>query len=100
MRLATAPRGRWVSFSVAKSLTSTLVGAAIKDGHIASVDDAVTRYIPELRDSVYDGVTLRQLLTMTSGVRWNEDYTGPHGRRGPCSTKTPSSRAWTPRSAT
>ena len=67
--------GRWASFSVAKSLTSTLVGAAIKDGYISSVDDVVTRYIPELRDSAYDGVTVRQLLTMTSGARWNEDYT-------------------------
>jgi len=67
--------GRWVSFSVAKSLTSTLVGAAIKDGYISSIDDVVTRYIPELRDSAYDGVTVRQLLTMTSGTKWNEDYT-------------------------
>ena len=66
--------GRWVSFSVAKSLTSTLVGVAIKDGHISSVGDFVTRYIPELRNSAYDGVTVRQLLTMTSGAKWNEDY--------------------------
>ena len=71
--------GRWVSFSVAKSLTSTLVGVAIKDGHISSVDDLVSRYIPELRDSAYDGVTVRQLLTMTSGAKWNEDYTDPKG---------------------
>jgi len=70
-------QGRWVSFSVAKSLTSTLVGAAIKDGFISSVDDAVTRYLPELRDSAYDGVTVRQLLTMTSGAKWNEDYKDP-----------------------
>lgn len=69
--------GRWTSFSVAKSFTSTLVGAAIRDGHIASVDDPVTRYIPELAGSGYDGVTVAQLLTMTSGVRWNEDYTDP-----------------------
>lgn len=69
--------GRWVSFSVAKSLTSTLLGAAIKDGAISSVDDAVTRYIPELRGSAYDGVTLRQLLTMSSGIQWNEDYKDP-----------------------
>jgi len=66
--------GRWVSFSVAKSLTSTLVGVAIKDGYISSVDDVLTRYIPELRDSAYDGVTVRHLLTMTSGAKWNEDY--------------------------
>lgn len=67
--------GRWTSFSVAKSFTSTLVGAAIKDGFIKSVDEPVTRYIPELAGSGYDGVTIAQLLTMTSGVRWNEDYT-------------------------
>jgi len=69
--------GRWVSFSLAKSLTGTLVGAAIKDGFIASIDDAVTRYIPELHGSVYDDVTLRQLLTMSSGVQWNEDLRDP-----------------------
>lgn len=67
--------GRWTSFSVAKSFTSTLVGAAIKDGFIKSVDEPVTRYIPELAGSGYEGVTIAQLLTMTSGVRWDEDYT-------------------------
>lgn len=66
--------GRWTSFSVAKSFTSTLVGAAIRDGYIDSVDDMVSRYIPDLRGSAYDEVSIRQLLTMTSGVRWNEDY--------------------------
>lgn len=71
------PGQRWTSFSVAKSLTSTLVGAAVKDGFIKSIDDPVTRYIPELAGSGYDGVTIRQILTMTSGVRWNEDYTDP-----------------------
>jgi CubicO group peptidase (beta-lactamase class C family) len=69
--------GRWISFSVTKSLTSTLVGAAIKDGFISGVDDLVTRYIPELEGSSYDKVTLRQLLTMTSGTQWNEDYASP-----------------------
>ena len=66
---------RWNSFSVAKSITSTLVGAAIKDGYIQSLDDRVTRYIKALHGSAYDEVTVRQLLTMTSGVKWNEDYT-------------------------
>ena len=65
---------RWTSFSVAKSLVSTLVGAAIKDGFIESLDDPLTDYIPELAGSGYDGVTVEQLLTMTSGVKWNEDY--------------------------
>ncbi|WP_442623119.1 serine hydrolase domain-containing protein [Parasphingopyxis sp.] len=69
---------RWTSFSVAKSLTSTLVGAAIVDGHIESLDAPVTDYIPELAGSGYDGVSVRQLLTMTSGVRWNESYTDPN----------------------
>lgn len=71
------PGGRWTSFSVAKSFTSTLVGAAIEDGYIHSLADPVTRYIPELAGSGYDGVTIEQLLTMTSGVKWNEDYTDP-----------------------
>ena len=66
---------RWNSFSIAKSITSTLVGAAMKDGAIRSLDDPVTRYITGLRGSAYDEVTVRQLLTMTSGVKWNEDYT-------------------------
>ena len=70
-------KGRYTSFSVAKSLTSTLVGAAIKDGFIKSVDDPVTRYIPELAGSAYEGVSVKQVLTMTSGVKWNEDYTDP-----------------------
>jgi CubicO group peptidase (beta-lactamase class C family) len=69
---------RWTSFSVAKSFTSTLVGAAVKDGLIASIDDPVTKYVPELKGSGYDGVTVKQILTMTSGVKWNEDYTDPN----------------------
>lgn len=72
------PEQRWTSFSVAKSFTSTLVGAAVKDGYIGSVQDPVTKYVPELAGSGYDGVTVEQILTMTSGVRWNEDYTDPN----------------------
>jgi CubicO group peptidase (beta-lactamase class C family) len=70
--------GRWTSFSVAKSITSTLVGAAIRDGHIRSLDDRVSDYIPDMKGSAYDDVSIRQLLTMTSGVRWNEDYGDPN----------------------
>ena len=66
---------RWTSFSVAKSVTSTLIGAAIEDGYIRSLDDPVVHYIPRLAGSAYEGVTIRQLITMTSGVKWNEDYT-------------------------
>jgi CubicO group peptidase (beta-lactamase class C family) len=71
------PAGRWTSFSVAKSFTSTLVGAAIADGYIKSITEPVTKYIPELAGSGYDGVTIEQLLTMTSGVKWDENYSNP-----------------------
>ena len=71
-------RGRWTSFSVAKSITSTLVGAAIRDGFIQSMEDKVSHYIPQMKGSAYDDVSIRQLLTMTSGVRWNEDYADPN----------------------
>jgi CubicO group peptidase (beta-lactamase class C family) len=70
-------KGKWTSFSVAKSFTSTMVGAAIKDGFIKSIDDKVSAYIPDLKGSAYDDVTIQQLLTMTSGVKWNEDYGDP-----------------------
>lgn len=76
--LGFGPTGRWTSFSVAKSFTSTLVGAAIADGAIHSMNDKVSQYIPDLRGSAYDDVSIRQLLTMTSGVRWNEDYEDPN----------------------
>jgi CubicO group peptidase (beta-lactamase class C family) len=69
--------GLWSSLSVAKSVTSTLVGTAIKDGYIKSVDDYVTDYIPDLKGSAYDSVKIRHLLTMTTGIRWNENYTDP-----------------------
>jgi len=72
------PQDRWTSFSVAKSVTATLVGAAVKDGFIKSLDDPVTTYIPQLKGSAYEGVTVRHLITMTSGVKWNEDYTDPN----------------------
>lgn len=75
--LGFGPEGRWTSFSVAKSFTSTLVGAALKDGLIRSMEDKVSDYIPQMKGSAYDDVSVRQLLTMTSGVRWNEDYRDP-----------------------
>jgi CubicO group peptidase (beta-lactamase class C family) len=71
------PQDKWTSFSVAKSFTSTLVGAAIKDGSIKSLEDKVSDYILDMKGSAYDDVSIRQLLTMTSGVKWNEDYSDP-----------------------
>ena len=72
---------RWMSMSVVKSITATLIGAAIKDGHIRSIDDALTRYLPDLSTSAYDGVTVRNLLQMASGVSWDETYTDPKSDR-------------------
>jgi CubicO group peptidase (beta-lactamase class C family) len=80
-RFGNTARTRWMSMSVAKSVTSTLFGAALHEGLIGSLDDPVVRYVPRLRGSAYDGVTLRQVLTMTSGVRWSEAYADPSSDR-------------------
>ena len=72
---------RWASMSIAKSVTATLIGAAIHDGHIASLDDPVTQYVRQLAGSAYEAVTIRQLLQMTSGVAWDETYTDPRSDR-------------------
>ena len=68
---------KWVSFSVTKSVTSMLLGAAIKDGHIKSVEDKVTIYLPQLLNSNYQDVSIKQVLQMSSGIDWNEDYEDP-----------------------
>lgn len=70
-------KDRWTSFSMAKSITSLLVGCAVRDGLIGSLDDPVSRYVPELAVGAYAGVSIRQLLTMTSGVAWSEKYADP-----------------------
>jgi len=75
--LGRTEKDRWTSFSVGKSVTSTLVGAAIKDGYIKSINAEVTDYLPELKGTAYDGVTIADLITMRSGVKWNEDYSDP-----------------------
>jgi CubicO group peptidase (beta-lactamase class C family) len=74
-------RTRWMSMSIAKSFTSTLVGAALKDGSIHSINDPVTKYVPRLAGSAYDGVSVRDVLMMSSGVGWNETYTDPSSDR-------------------
>jgi len=79
--LGTTGHTRWTSMSMAKSISTTLVGAALKQGHIGHLDDRVCNYVPQLAGSAYEGVTLRQLLQMTSGVRWNETYTDPQSDR-------------------
>jgi hypothetical protein len=79
--LGNGPATRWVSMSVAKSVSTTLVGAAIRDGFISGVNAALTHYLPELRGTAYEGTSLRQLLQMTSGVRWDDTHTDPASDR-------------------
>lgn len=80
-RLGNTRRTRWMSMSIAKSITSTLIGAAVRQGAIAGLSDPVIRYVPSLAGSAYEGVSIRDVLTMSSGVRWNETYTDPASDR-------------------
>lgn len=80
-QLGTGPATRWMSMSVAKSITSTLIAAAVKQGLIHSIDDPVTKYAPELAGSAYEGTSIRDILMMSSGVKWNETYTDPRSDR-------------------
>ncbi|MFQ3236276.1 MAG: CubicO group peptidase (beta-lactamase class C family) [Paraglaciecola sp.] len=62
------------SFSMSKSFISALFGIAIKDGYIANIEQSVTDYVPQLKGSGYDGVRIKDVLQMSSGVEFNEDY--------------------------
>jgi CubicO group peptidase (beta-lactamase class C family) len=79
--LGNTEKSRWYSASLIKSISSTLVAAAIKDGYIKSLDDPITQYLPELTGSAYEGVTVKNLLQMASGVKWDETYTNPASDR-------------------
>jgi CubicO group peptidase (beta-lactamase class C family) len=68
---------RFVSQSVGKSIASILVGVALSEGKIQSVDDPVDKYLPYLKSSGYRGVSIRNILTMSSGVSYSEDYRDP-----------------------
>jgi CubicO group peptidase (beta-lactamase class C family) len=80
-QLANDSRTHWLSMSLAKSISSTLVGAAVRDGHIASIEAPITQYLPELAGSGYDGVSIRHILQMTSGVRWDDTHTEARSER-------------------
>ena len=64
----------WISWSVAKSVVSALIGIAIEDGHIGDVMDPVTKYVPFLNGSGYEGVPIKHVLQMSSGVKFDETY--------------------------
>lgn len=68
------PETRFTSWSVAKSFVSTLVGLAVQEGAIESLDDPLERYVAELRGTAYEGVSVRQALQMSSGVEFSEVY--------------------------
>ena len=65
---------RTISWSLAKSFVSALAGIAVAEGHIASIQDPVTRYVPALEGTGYDGVPIKDVLQMSSGIRFDEDY--------------------------
>ena len=77
-RNQTDAASHFISFSMAKSITSILIGLALADGRIHSLDDQITQYVPELKDSAYDGVTIRQALNMRSGANYLEQYVVGH----------------------
>jgi CubicO group peptidase (beta-lactamase class C family) len=79
--LGAGPQTRWPSFSVAKSVSSTRVGAALHQGLISSLDDPLTWYVPQLAGGAYEGVSVRNVLQMASGVKWDETYTDPKSDR-------------------
>lgn len=72
--LTGGPMVTWLSMSVAKSFISALVGIAVDEGHITSIDESISSYVPVQPGSAYDGVSIRTVLQMSSGARWNEDY--------------------------
>ena len=68
---------QWLSMSVAKSFISTLVGIAIRDGHIKNIEEAISDYVPELKNSPYNNVRIKDVLQMSSGASWDENYSDP-----------------------
>lgn len=68
---------KWLSMSVAKSFVSAAIGIAVGERRIESIDQPITRYVPSLAGSAYDGVRIKDVLQMSSGARWNEDYSNP-----------------------
>lgn len=72
---------RWLSMSIAKSFATTLVGAAVHDGLIDSIEDPLTKYLPQLAGSAYEVVSIKALMQMTSGVQWDDTQTNPDSER-------------------
>jgi CubicO group peptidase (beta-lactamase class C family) len=67
------------SFSMAKSVVALLIGAAVEDGYIKSIDEPVANYLPEFKKDHKEKITIKHFLTMSSGLSWDEDYFNPFG---------------------
>ncbi|HDP79264.1 MAG TPA: class C beta-lactamase-related serine hydrolase [Spirochaetes bacterium] len=67
-------KSKAISWSVAKSFISALLGIAVQEGHIKDIKDPVTKYVPSLKGSGYEGVPIKDVMQMSSGIRFNEDY--------------------------
>jgi len=72
--LGTGPDDLRISWSMAKSFLSAMMGQAVQSGEIESLDDTVTKYVPALEGTAYEGATIRNVFNMASGVKFNEDY--------------------------
>lgn len=72
------PDRRWKSMSVAKSVISAALGIALGESLIGSIEESISSYLPELEGSAYDGVRIKDVLQMSSGAGWNEDYSDPN----------------------
>jgi len=68
---------RHISWSMAKSVVSALLGIAKEDGLIGSLDKSVDEYLPEFKNTGYEGVSIKDVLQMSSGVKFDEDYGDP-----------------------
>lgn len=69
---------KWLSMSVGKSFISALIGIALDQNYIKSIEDPITMYVSQLKNSAYDGVRIKDILQMSSGASWNEDYGDPN----------------------
>lgn len=75
--MGAAPDSRFVSFSVGKSFVSTLIGIALSEGKIRSLDDKMIDYLPDLKGGAYETTTIKDVLEMSSGTEFDEEYTSP-----------------------
>lgn len=75
--LTGGPKVNWMSMSVGKSFVSAMIGIALEEGLIKSIEDPITQYVEKLKGSAYDNVRIKDILQMSSGARWNEDYSDP-----------------------